>query len=80
MQILILDVKPGPLCTSCNYKLCKEGSEIFNNLENLELSLSAEIKLALVYIAEYTIRNYNQPREYEIHFYYEKYGNIYQFN
>ena len=30
-----------------------EGSEIFDNLENLEPSLSVEIKMALVYIAGY---------------------------
>ena len=30
--------------------------------------------MALVYIAEYIIRNVNQIREYESYFYYEKYG------
>ena len=44
------DVNPGHQCTSCDYKLCGEGSEIFDNLENLEPSLSNEIKMALVYI------------------------------
>ena len=28
----------------------------------------------LVYIAVQMTRNYNQPSEYETHFYYEKYG------
>ena len=37
------DVNPGHQCTSCDYKLCEEGSEIFDNLENLEPSLSNEI-------------------------------------
>ena len=30
--------------------------------------------MALVYLAGYITRNDNQPSEYEIHFYYEKYG------
>ena len=38
------DVNPGHQCTSCDYKLCEEGSEIFDNLENIEASLSNEIK------------------------------------
>ena len=50
-----------------------EGSEKFDNLENLEPSLSSEIKMALVYIAGYITRNGNQPSECETHFYYEKY-------
>ena len=45
------DVNPSHQWTSCDYKLCEEGSEIFDNLENLEPSLSNEIKMALVYIA-----------------------------
>ena len=68
------DVNPGHQCISCDYKLCEEGSEIFDNLENLEPSLSNEIKIALVYIAGYITRNDNQPSECEIHFYYEMYG------
>ena len=68
------DVNPGRQCTSCDYKLCEESSEIFDNLENLEPSLSNEIKMALVYIAKYISKNDNQPSECETHFYYEKYG------
>ena len=68
------DVNPGHQRTSCDYKLCEKDSEIFDNLENFELSLSSEIKIALVYIAKYITRNDNQPSECEIHFYYEKYG------
>ena len=45
----------------------------FDNRENLEPFLSNEIKMALVYIAGYITRNDNQSKEYEIHFYYEKY-------
>ena len=67
-------MNPGHQCTSCDYKVCEEGSEIFDNLENLEPSLSNEIKMALVYIAGYITRNDNQPSECETHFYYEKYG------
>ena len=36
------DVNQGQQCTSCDYKLCEEDSEIFDNLENLEPSLSNE--------------------------------------
>ena len=42
------DVNPGHQCISCDYKLCEEGSKIFDNLENLEPSLSKEIKMVLV--------------------------------
>ena len=68
------DVNPGHQCTFYDYKLCEEGSEIFDNLENLESSLSNEIKMALVYIAGYITRNDYQPSECEANFYYEKYG------
>ena len=68
------DVNPGHQCTSCDYKLCEEGSEIFDNLENLEPSLLNEIKMAFVYITGYITRNDNQPSKCETHFYYEKYG------
>ena len=68
------DVNPSHQYTFCDYKLCEEGSEIFDNLESLEPSLSNEIKMALVYIAGYITRNDNQPSECETHFYYEKYG------
>ena len=40
VNIDAFDVNPGHQCTSCDYKLCEEGSEIFDNLENLEPSLS----------------------------------------
>ena len=54
-------------------KLCEEDSEIFDNLENLEPSLSNEIKMVHVFIAGYITWNDNQHIEYEDHFYYEKY-------
>ena len=68
------DVNPGHQCTSCDYKLCEDDSEIFDNLKNLALSLSNKIKIALVCIAGYIPRNDNQHNEYETHFYYEMYG------
>ena len=40
----VFDVKLAHQCTFCDYKLYKEGSEIFDNLKNLEPSLSDEIK------------------------------------
>ena len=70
------DVNPGHQWTSCDYKLCEEGSEIFDNLENLEPSVSHEIKMALVHIAGYFTRNDNQSSECETRFYYEKYTNL----
>ena len=36
--------------------------------------------MGLVYIAGYIARHDNQPSECKTHFYFEKYGNIYQFN
>ena len=69
-------VNPRHQCTSCDYKLSEKGSEIFDNLENLEPSLSNEIKMVFVYIAGYITRNNNQPSECETHFYHEKYLNI----
>ena len=45
-------------------------------LENLEPSLSDEIKMALMYTAGYIARNSNQPSEYETYFYYGKYINL----
>ena len=36
INIDAFDVKPGLQCASCDYKLCEESSEIFDNLENLE--------------------------------------------
>ena len=46
------NVNPGHQCTSCDYKLYEEGSEIFDDLKNLEPSLSNEIKMALVYCGD----------------------------
>ena len=42
--------------------------ELFNNLANLESSLSDEIKIVLVYIAGYVKRKDNQPSECETKF------------
>ena len=64
------DVNVGHQCTFCDYKLCGECSEIFDNLENLEPSFSNEIKW-LGYIAGYIKRKDNQHSECETHFYYE---------
>ena len=62
------DVNAGHQCTSCDYKLCEEGSEIFDHLKNFEPSLSNEIKMALVYIAGYITKNDYQPCECKTHF------------
>ena len=65
---------PDHQCTSCDYKLCVDGSEIFDDLENVWRCLFNYIKMVLVYIAEYITRKDNQPRKCETHFYYKKYG------
>ena len=69
LNIDAFNVKPGYQCTLCDYKLCEEGSEIFENLENLEPFLSDEMGMALIYIAGYITRKDNQPSEYKTHFY-----------
>ena len=61
VNIDVFDIKPHHQCTSCDYKVGEEGSEIFDNLENLEPSLSDEIKMALMYIAWYITRNDINP-------------------
>ena len=49
VNIDAFDVKPGQQFISCDDKLCEEGSEIFDNLENLGPSLSDQIKMAPAY-------------------------------
>ena len=71
MNLMLIQVNNVHLVIINFVKKC---SEIFDNLENLEPSLSNEIKMALVYIAGYITRNDDQLSEYETHFYYEKYG------
>ena len=44
VNIDAFDVKPSYQCTFCDYKLCEEGTEIFDNLGNLELLISDEKK------------------------------------
>lgn len=70
------DVSSGHQRTSCKYKLFDKGSEVVENLEDLESSLSDEIEMTLVCIAGYVTRNDNQSSECENNFYYEKYRPI----
>ena len=60
--------KTGHQYTSCGYKLCEEGSEIFDKFENFEPSLSDRIKMDLVDITGHITRNEDQYSEYETHF------------
>ena len=53
------DVNPGHQCTSCDYKICEESSEMFDNLENLEPSLSNEIKMVPNILQEMIINPVN---------------------
>ena len=70
------DVTSGHECASCTYVLCEEGSEIFDNLETLESSLSDATKMTPLYIAGYVVRiNYDEEKLLEhTAFYYEKFG------
>ena len=67
-------------CPACSYVLCEEGSEIFDDLSELEQSLSLETKMSLVYIAGYVTRKDKELCENELlaqtNFYYEKYGHF----
>ena len=60
--------------------LCEEVSEIFDNLEELELSILLETKMSLVYIAGYVTRKDTELTENQMleqtTFYHEKYGKL----
>ena len=43
-------------CPQCSYTLDEEGSEVFDNIVEIEPSLTIETKIALVYIAGYVTR------------------------
>ena len=66
----------GHSCERCGYLLDEEASIVFNNLEDLESSLSQDVKMALVYIAGYVCRKEKQRDELtgDTTFYLERYG------
>ena len=60
-------------CNDCNYALNEEESENFDQLPELEGSLSTDVKENLVYIAGYVARHDTSVAE-DTNYYYEKYG------
>ena len=77
-----LNVSVGHECVLCSYKLSEEASEVFDNLESLEVSLPEQTKKALVYIAGYITRKDEEKPEDELlnqtEYYFEKYGDYTQ--
>ena len=74
-----LDVLPGHQCSSCNsFNLNEEAIEIFDNLEELEKSLTIETKMGLVHIAGYVTRKDLDMSDEDLFdittFYYDKFG------
>ena len=71
--------KYGHSCANCGYLLDECASEIFDNLNELESSLSEDIKSTLFYILGYVARHDKQYftenfEDGETKFYYETYG------
>ena len=60
-------------CSDCDFSLNEEESEIFDQLQTLENSVSKELKANLVYIAGYVTRNVESTVE-DTNEYYENYG------
>ena len=51
-----LPTELGHMCLQCSYRLDEQGSEVFDNLVQLENSLTISTKTALVYIVGYVTR------------------------
>ena len=72
------NLESGHQCPLCSYLLCEEGAEIFDNLQNLESSVSLETKNSIVYIAGYVTRKDQELSETQLMdqttFYYQKFG------
>ena len=73
------NVESGHECMSCSYFLCEEGSEIFDKLEELELSIPLETKMSLD-VAGYVTRKDTELTENQMleqtTFYHQKYGKL----
>ena len=73
-----LHTELGHMCLQCSYRLDGQGSELFDNLVQLENSLTISTKTALVYIAGYVTRKDEELPEKDLlevtTFYFEKYG------
>ena len=70
----------GHKCDSCNYKMDEQAAEVFDNLPELENSLTLDTKNSLVYIAGYATRKDDELSEDEMlsvtTFYATKYGSF----
>lgn len=67
--------KNGHNCIDCSYSLDEKASESFDQLPDLEASVTTETKQSLVYIAGYLTRKASYPNEDEDSYdYYERYG------
>ena len=68
----------GHKCIQCEFTLDEEGSEVFDNLIELEKSLTLDTKMALLYIAGYVTRKDTEVSESGMldvtTFYSQKYG------
>ena len=73
-----LPTELGHMCLQYSYRLDEQGSEVFDNLVQLENSLTISTKTALVYIAGYVTRKDEELPEKDLldvtTFYFEKYG------
>ena len=70
----------GHQCQFCGYLMDEKASEIFDNLEKLEGTVSTATKMSLVHIAGYVTRNDEALDEDHLldvtTFYYQKYGDL----
>ena len=56
VDVGLINVESGHSCESCNYLMDDDAINIFDNLPELEKSLSVDVKSTLVYISGYIIR------------------------
>ena len=72
------NVESGHECSSCGYLLDEKGAEVFDNLEELEASVSEDTKQAMIYVAGYIVRYDEALSETQLldvtTFYHQKYG------
>lgn len=61
-------------CDKCAYNLDEQFCEIFDNLPSLENSVNVDVKMALVYVSGYVVKNKKATDD--TFFYYEKYGDF----
>jgi len=81
-KILLRDIKndvfqqsssSAHLCEKCNFRLNEDMCSVFDNLPELEFSLTDDVKMSLVYIAGYISRHEDEAHE-GAYAYYDHYG------